>query len=161
MKKVVTLLAALTCVATASAQMLMNNDFEDGTAGTWKMWQSKEAKIVGSDQAKDSKHAIDLFTGGYCDIKGVKEGMTYVATADVNWKWGEEPGMILIQGYNPKSKKLENIKEVKLPTSKGYQKISITFKAKYGGYHRFTYTPTPGSPGKYVMDNMKVEMVQK
>ncbi len=161
MKKIVTLIAAFALVATASAQVLMSNDFEDGTAGTWKVWENKELKVVGADQAKDSKHAAELYTGGFCDVKGVKDGLTYTVTADVNWKWGEEPGVFIIQGYNPKIKKLENIKEVKLPTTKGYQKVSVSFKAKYGGYHRLAYSPTPGVAVRYVVDNLKVEVSEK
>ncbi len=158
MKKILTLIAAVACFASASAQVIMSNDFEDGTAGTWNMWEKKEVKIVGADQAKDSKHAVDFFTGGYCDVKGVKEGLTYKASADVCCKWGEDGGTLMIQGYDPKAKKLVTIKEVSLPTSREYKSVSITFKAKFGGYHRLSYSPSQGNQCKYVVDNLKVEV---
>ncbi len=160
MKKILTLIAAFAFVATASAQVLMSNDFEDGTAGTWKVWENKEASIVGADKAKDSKHAIELFTGGYCDVKGVQAGSTYVASADVKCTWSEHGGILRIQGYDPKAKKLVTVKEVALPSGNSFSNVKLSFKAKYGGYYRFAITPEGGSSFKYIVDNMKVEKVE-
>ncbi len=160
MKKILTLIAAVACFASASAQVIMSNDFEDGTAGTWKVWENKEAVVVGSDQAKDSKHAIELFTGGFCDIKGVQAGNTYVASADVKCTWADQGGILRIQGYDPKAKKLVDIKEVSLPSGKNFSTVKLSFKAKYGGYYRFSIVPENNSSFKFIVDNMKVEKVQ-
>ncbi len=159
MKKIVTLIAAVIICASASAQVVFTNDFEDGTAGAWKFWGNKEASILGADQAKDSKYALDLFTGGYCIVKGLQAGSTYAAYVDAKWVRSDAPGVFAIQAYDAEAKKLANLKETELPMESEYKTVKLVFKAK-GGQHRVSLTPTEGKPCRYVIDNIKVEKIK-
>ncbi len=160
MKKIVTLLAAVIICASASAQVVFTNDFEDGTAGAWKFWGDKEVVILGAEQANNSKYALDLFTGGYCIVKGLQAGSTYTASVDVKWKRSDAPGKLSIQAYDSNVKKLVNLKEVDLPMNNSeFKTVKITFKAK-GGQHRIALSPEANKPYRYVVDNFKVEKVK-
>ncbi|MFR9651725.1 MAG: carbohydrate binding domain-containing protein [Rikenellaceae bacterium] len=163
MKKILTLVAIMFIASTASAQVLLNNDFEDGTIGKWAPWQNKndQVKIVEGNKAKDSQYAMCYRTGVMQNFGGVKEGETYKVSFDSNTVWGKYPGYVSIQFYNKETKKLEEVKKEAIPNDKGFKRVEFTFTAKSTSGHRITVAPDGTKGGaEFIIDNMIIELVK-
>lgn len=165
MKKILMSIAALAFMATASAQAVLDVNFEDGTRGALNPWAKNESgvAIVGADKAKDSEHALQIKTGVSTFIKGMKKGMKYKVSLDKKFVYGKGPGVVSVESYNSETKKFEKMVEAELSMEKVYESVSIEFIAeKPYAPHRFTIAPAQGNKGggSFYIDNVKVEPAQ-
>ncbi len=153
MKKIITLLASIAFIATASAtEVIKEYDFE-GEFTPWKVWNNKQQnKVLGADMAKDSKKAIEVRDGSFFDYHAPKAKTTYILTADVKHMWGSNTPKVVAAGYDPEVQKLVDLKVVEISMDKEYQKVTMKFKTKYPGYHRVTFIPG----GCITVDNVKL-----
>ncbi len=158
MKKLITSLAALLCVITASqAEVIKQFDFEDGTYNTWKVWEGKTNEIKGGNMANKSKHALEVKIGMYFDFHNSVAKSKCTLTFDTKHVWGQNPPIVSIQYYDAKSKKLGEIKSFELPMPKAYESVKLQFKTKVDGYHRVTFMPSQNTGGCVMIDNVKLE----
>ncbi len=158
MKKIFSLIAALAFVATASAQVISTYDFEDGKAPEkWGVWMNKTNSVT--DKAKDGKYALEVKVGTYFNFNVPEPKTTYKVSMDINHIWGPDPASIVVAFYNPKTKKLEELKRVEISSEKGYKHYPIEFKTKVQGYHRVTIA-TGKSGSDILVDNVKVEKLK-
>lgn len=156
-------MAAVTMATTASAQVLLNNDFEDGTLGKWTPWQNKtdQVKIVEGNKAKDSQYAMSFRTGVFQNFGGAKEGLKYKVSFDSNIVWGKHPGVVFINYYSKETKKMEELTKFEIPTEKGFKKVEFTFTSKITGGYRITFAPDGTKGGaEFIVDNVKVELAE-
>lgn len=161
MKKLLTIAATLLLVSTASAEVLLKCDFEDGTQGKWEPWQGKSdsVKIVEGNKAKDSQYAMSYRTGVFTSFFKVKAGVKYKVSFDSNLQWGKTAGFVMIQFYNKDKQKLEELAKVEIPATQGYKPIEFTFDGKMPTMHRITFAPG-GNGGEFIVDNIKIEEIK-
>ncbi len=156
MKKILSTLAMLACIATASAEVVTQYDFE-GEFKPLKVWGDTPNKVVGANLAKDSQKAIEVKTGTYLEFHAKKAKTTYTLTLDMKHMWGKNPPRVVAAGIDPSVKKLVDLKYVDVSMDKEYQKITLKFKTKASGYHRITIIPGLQSGGCVIVDNLKLE----
>ncbi|MFI3278686.1 MAG: hypothetical protein SNH28_07920 [Rikenellaceae bacterium] len=150
MKKLFTSLVALVLVATASADVVKQFDFEDGKLDQWKYWEKgKEGKIVAGN---NSSKAIEIRTGSYVEFHAPNAKAKYVLTVDAKQPWGKAP-KVAVSGYDPDAKKLVEIGALDMTAEKNFQTVTLKFKVKHSGYHRITFVPG----GSMTLDNIKLE----
>ncbi len=165
MKKFLFSIAAVAFMASASAETLLDINFEDGTRGTLNPWAKNESgvAIVGADKAKDGEHAFQIKTGVSTFIKGMKKGVKYKVSLDKKFAYGKSEGAITLEIYNAETKGFDKTKVVELSMEKVYENVSFEFVAeKPYAPHRLTITPTKENKGggSFFIDNLKIESVQ-
>ncbi len=157
MKKIITAVVALLFVATASAQVVKQFDFEDGTTEGWKCWANKTNNIVQTD-VKSGKNAMDVAVGTYFQFHTKEAKSTYKVSADVFDKWGGSEVMCKVEYYDKKANAMVEVKVQPMEKAKGHSHLAFDFKAKTVGMHRVTfYAPK----GRFQLDNVKVELMAK
>ncbi|MFI3269300.1 MAG: hypothetical protein SNG14_06400 [Rikenellaceae bacterium] len=165
MKKFLFSIAAVAFMASASAETLLDINFEDGTRGTLNPWAKNESgvAIVGADKAKDGEHAFQIKTGVSTFVKGMKKGVKYKVSLDKKFAYGKSEGAITLEVYNAESKGFEKAQTVEMSMEKTYENVSFEFVSeKPYAPHRLTITPTKENKGggSFFIDNLKVESVQ-
>ncbi len=157
MKKLLSLLAAVAFVATSSAQVIVSYDFENGTNEGWSVWNKQTNKMVEGEQAKDGKYAYEVKIGTSFGVKGLREGETYIISADTRYVGGKDAPQVAISYYSSETKKNAILQTTQLPTDKAYTKFVAEFTPKQSIGHRFTFSAAPGKPCTFVLDNVKIE----
>ncbi len=166
MKKILLTFAAVAMMATAaSAQVLLDMNFEDGTH-TFTAWGKADnlITIVDSDKANNSEHAMQIRTGSGVTAKGFKANTKYRLSFDKKFVNGKANGLVTLSVYDPdaEGKSRELIRE-EMSMEKEYETMSFEFTSPrpYAG-HRLTFVPSSGGKGGgcYLIDNVKIEVVK-
>ncbi|MFI3320781.1 MAG: hypothetical protein SNH01_08940 [Rikenellaceae bacterium] len=157
MKKLFTAVVALLFVATTSAQVVKQFDFENGNTEGWKCWANKTNNIVQTD-VKSGKNAMDVAVGTYFQFNTKEPKTTYKISADVFDKWGNAEVMAKVEYYDKKENKMVEVKVQPMAKAKGHSHFTFNFKTKVVAMHRVTfYSPK----GRFQLDNVKVELMAK
>ncbi len=160
MKKLLSIVAALAFVTSASAQVVASYDFEDGTNKGWSVWDNKTNEIVKGSKAEgvtSGEYAMEVAIGTSFGFTSKTPKMKYKVTADVFNKWGDADSYLKISYYDKVANKMITQEPVSLPSGKGTASFSHTFKAKDAGLYRVLFY---GKKGRFVLDNVKVEVVK-
>ncbi len=166
MKKILLTFAAVAMMASvASAQVLLDLNFEDGTH-TFRAWGKQDTlvAIVGADKAKDGEHAVQFRTGGWMDVKGFKKDVKYRLSFDKKFVGGKSDGLITLAVYNPEVEgNFQNVIKEPMSMVKEYETVSFEFTSPrpFAG-HRLTFSPSSEGKGggNFIIDNVKIEVVK-
>ncbi len=158
MKKLFAMIAAMAVISSASAQVVANYDFEDGTNKGWSVWGGKTNEIVQGEGVKAGTYAMEVATGTSFAFNSKAPKQTYKVTADVFSKFGNIEGYLKVFYYDKANNKMIPFEPVELSKEKGFSQVSHTFKAKEMGQYRVQFY---GKKGRFILDNVKVELVSK
>ncbi|MFI3269301.1 MAG: carbohydrate binding domain-containing protein [Rikenellaceae bacterium] len=166
MKKLLMTFAAVAMmVSAASAQSLLDMNFEDGTH-TFKAWSQQDTllTVVDSSKANNSEHALQFKVGAFVDVKGFKKDVKYRLSFDKKFVNGKTDGSVTLSVYNPDVEgKFQKIVDQKLSQVKEFETVSYEFTSPrpFGG-HRLVITPSSEGKGGgcFIIDNLKIEVVK-
>ncbi len=166
MKKILLTFAAVAMMASvASAQVLLDMNFEDGTHVLRPWAKATELiTVVDSDKANNSKHAVQIKTGAGTAIKGFKENVKYRLTFDKKFVGGKANGLVTLTVYDPEAEgKFRSIIKEELSQVKEYETVSFEFTSpRPFANHHLTFVPSSSGKGGgcYLIDNVKIEVVK-
>ncbi len=153
-------------VSAASAQSLLDVNFEDGTRGSFTPWGKNEAmvEILGAEDAKDSQHALRIKTGIGASVKGFKKDVKYRISLDKKFVGGKGVGVVQVGCYNPDVEgNFQMLVNEEMSQVKEYEHVSFEFTTpRPFAAHRVTIAPSSAGKGggNYIIDNVKIEVVK-
>ncbi len=162
MKRLLSLLTLLMVAVPLSAQVLVTDDFEDGTYSKWTVWNKQENAIVGAENAYQSNYAYEIRVGTFIPITGLKANSTYRVSFYIKSTTTKNAPKYTLSRYDPDQKKLVDVRaEFIEEISNEYKLVSFRFDTKkLATTHRVTLIPASGG-GRFAIDNFVVEKIQQ
>lgn len=145
----------------ASAQLVISDDFEDGTYSKWKVWNNQQNEMSEGINAYEGAHAYQIKVGTFITVRDVKANSRYKVTFFVRSLAEKGSAKVAIARYDANQKKMVNFKDEFVELTNEYKLVTFFFNTrKQATTHRVILTPVEGS-GRFIVDNFVVEQVPR
>lgn len=145
----------------ASAQLMVSDDFEDGTYSMWKVWNNQQNEMAESINAYEGAHAYQIKVGTFFSLRDVKANSRYRVTFFVRSLTEKGSAKIALSRYDVNQKKMINFRSEFVELTDQYKLVKFNFDTrKQATTHRVTLVPVEGS-GRFIIDNFVVEQIPR
>lgn len=161
MKRILTLLILALMATPLSAQLLISDDFEDGTYDKWKVWKDQKNEMAESVNAYEGAHAYQIKFGTFLTLRETKANSRYQVTLFARSLEPKSSAKVAISRYDVGQKKMVAFLSEFIELTDQYKLFSFTFDTKKQVVtHRVVLFPVADS-GPFIVDNVVVEQIHR